>query len=313
MTSIGRSWPSNGGTTSPTGSPRAGPPAARGGGAGRRGTGHCARGLHEFFHRDVEIEPVWVCPLRQRDPSVVWPLYQFDPDQTYVNVGSGRPWRYPWRRPGGRRRQPGHRTDRDRTGWPQVAVPTSYYDKDEFYDIYGGAAYWRLKGRYDPIAVCSTFTTSASDRRDSHDRNRHDVKRQGGTVKIADAFRMIVPDAPGLEFVAYDGSRPAAPTRRFVVVHSERAIQAMVSPRATGDRPGLRQRRPGFRRRCTSASDALYAHPSQASTAGQMAQLVRQFAPAALKRLPTAGRGAPVGAAPTPSTVIPTPSATTTT
>ena len=47
-------------------------------------------------------------------------------------------------------------------------------------------------------------------------------------MKIADAFRMIVPDAPGLEFVAYDGSRagsPDAPLR--VVVHSERAIQAM--------------------------------------------------------------------------------------
>ena len=41
----------------------------------------------DFFHREVGIAPVWVCPMRQRDPDAVWPLYPLDPDVTYVNVG----------------------------------------------------------------------------------------------------------------------------------------------------------------------------------------------------------------------------------
>ena len=28
----------------------------------------------EFFHREVGIEPIWLCPLRQRDPAARWPL-----------------------------------------------------------------------------------------------------------------------------------------------------------------------------------------------------------------------------------------------
>ena len=104
-----------------------------------------------FFHRDVEIEPVWVCPLRQRDPSVVWPLYQFDPDQTYVNVGFWSTVALP---PGADPAAGDINRAIERTvtelGGRKSLYSTSYYDKDEFYDIYGGAAYWRLKGRYDP-------------------------------------------------------------------------------------------------------------------------------------------------------------------
>ena len=33
------------------------------------------------------IQPVWMCPLRQRDPAAVWDLYALDPKTLYVNVG----------------------------------------------------------------------------------------------------------------------------------------------------------------------------------------------------------------------------------
>ena len=33
----------------------------------------------DFFHAEVGIAPIWVCPLRQRDPEAQWPLYEFDP------------------------------------------------------------------------------------------------------------------------------------------------------------------------------------------------------------------------------------------
>ena len=105
----------------------------------------------EFFHDEVGIEPVWLCPLKQRDPDALWPLYEFDPKITYINVGF----------------------------WSTVALPagadpsegrinrlieakvtaldgrkslysTAFYDRDTFWSIYGGNAYAGLKARFDP-------------------------------------------------------------------------------------------------------------------------------------------------------------------
>jgi hypothetical protein len=39
------------------------------------------------FQREVPIVPIWLCPLRQRDPKARWELYRLDPAQLYVNVG----------------------------------------------------------------------------------------------------------------------------------------------------------------------------------------------------------------------------------
>lgn len=112
---------------------------------------HALPQFMDFFHAEVGIEPVWVCPLQQRDTAATWPLYQFDPAEKYVNVGF----------------------------WSSVAVPdgvdpaagtvnrsierkvtelggrkslysTAYYERDEFWSIYGGRAYGELKDRYDP-------------------------------------------------------------------------------------------------------------------------------------------------------------------
>ena len=41
--------------------------------------------LHWFLD-NVPIEPIWLCPLRLRDPEG-WPLYPIRPDRTYVNIG----------------------------------------------------------------------------------------------------------------------------------------------------------------------------------------------------------------------------------
>ncbi len=105
----------------------------------------------EFFHREVGIEPVWVCPLKQRDPLVRWPLYEFDPDVLYVNVGfwSTVPL------PDGvdpsagvvNRRIEGVVTE---LGGRKSLYSTAFYARDEFWAIYGGEAYSRLKGLYDP-------------------------------------------------------------------------------------------------------------------------------------------------------------------
>jgi FAD/FMN-containing dehydrogenase len=103
----------------------------------------------DFFHREVGIEPVWVCPLRQRDPSAVWDLYAFDPTTTYVNVGF---WSSVPMRPGeqdGDRNRLIERVVAD-LGGRKSLYSTSFYDRDTFWATYNGPVYDVLKKTYDP-------------------------------------------------------------------------------------------------------------------------------------------------------------------
>lgn len=105
----------------------------------------------EFFHREVGILPVWLCPLRQRDPTVRWPLYELDPRAVYVNVGF---WSSVAREGGG---DPADgRVNRlieaevTLLGGKKSLYSTAYYGSEEFDRLYGGREYAALKRRYDP-------------------------------------------------------------------------------------------------------------------------------------------------------------------
>jgi FAD/FMN-containing dehydrogenase len=105
----------------------------------------------DFFHREVGIAPAWVCPLRQRDPDARWPLYPLDPAVTYVNVGFWSTVAVP---PGvapdaGRVNRRIEDVVRDLGGHKSL-YSTAYYAPDEFAQLYGGAAYDRLRATYDP-------------------------------------------------------------------------------------------------------------------------------------------------------------------
>ena len=104
-----------------------------------------------FFHREVGISPVWVCPLRQRDPDARWPLYPLDPGTTYVNVGFWSSVALP------------HGVDPDAgrvnrrieqvvsdLGGRKSLYSTAFYDRGEFARLYGGQDYERLRAVYDP-------------------------------------------------------------------------------------------------------------------------------------------------------------------
>ena len=102
----------------------------------------------DFFHHEIGIEPLWVCPLRQRDPDAVWPLYALDPATTYVNVGfwSSVPLR-PGERDGDRNKMIERKVAE--LGGRKSLYSTAYYDPDTFWATYDGAAYSVLKKTYD--------------------------------------------------------------------------------------------------------------------------------------------------------------------
>lgn len=105
----------------------------------------------EFFHREVGITPIWICPLKQRDPQARWPLYEFDPDTTYINVGfwSSVPVAVDVDPKAGRvnRRIEAKVTE---LGGRKSLYSTAFYDRATFWSIYGGTQYPALKARYDP-------------------------------------------------------------------------------------------------------------------------------------------------------------------
>ncbi|MDN5749973.1 MAG: FAD-binding oxidoreductase [Pseudonocardia sp.] len=111
--------------------------------------------LPEFldaFHRDIGIEPVWLCPLRLRGhedgTSTTWPLYPMNASELYVNVGF-------W---GGVPEIPGNPEGHNRRieelvaelGGHKSLYSTVHYDEPEFWEHYNGPAYRTLKQRYDP-------------------------------------------------------------------------------------------------------------------------------------------------------------------
>ena len=102
-----------------------------------------------FFHNRVGILPIWLCPMRQRDPDARWDLYQFDPATTYVNVGF---WssveRSDDEAPDAVNRA--IEAEVDRLGGRKSLYSDAFYDEDDFWRIYNGEAYRRLKKEYDP-------------------------------------------------------------------------------------------------------------------------------------------------------------------
>jgi FAD/FMN-containing dehydrogenase len=101
----------------------------------------------EFFAREVQMSPVWMCPLRLRGERT-WPLYPMKPDEVYVNFGF-------WgmvRLPAGQGDGYYNRLIEDEVsalGGHKSLYSTSFYSEEEFRRRYNGAAYDKLKDDYD--------------------------------------------------------------------------------------------------------------------------------------------------------------------
>lgn len=105
----------------------------------------CAEFL-DWFLAEVPIAPLWLCPLRLRDP-LGWPLYPLQAGHTYVNVGfwSSVP---AGPHPGWTNR----RIERQVSALNghKSLYSDAFYGRDEFERLYGGETYKTVKKRYDP-------------------------------------------------------------------------------------------------------------------------------------------------------------------
>ena len=103
----------------------------------------------DVFAREVPVEPVWFCPLRQRRPGPPWPLYPLAPDRLYVNVGF---WSSVALEPGEAPDTHNRLVEQlvDGLGGHKSLYSTSGYSREQFDRLYGGEPYAALKASYDP-------------------------------------------------------------------------------------------------------------------------------------------------------------------
>ncbi|MET8263995.1 FAD-binding oxidoreductase [Micromonospora arida] len=107
-----------------------------------------------WFAGRVGMNPVWLCPLRLREPAGPgsarsWPLYPLRPGQDYVNIGF---WGSVPIAPGAADGDVNRTIERrvSESGGHKSLYSDAYYDRDAFDRLYGGDTWRAVKDRYDP-------------------------------------------------------------------------------------------------------------------------------------------------------------------
>ena len=109
----------------------------------------------EFYFREIDIRPFWICPLRPLDAARSWTLYAMKPGALYLNFGF-------WGSVAASDKGAGHYNRRiegtvQELGGRKSLYSQSFYPEDEFWRIYNGEVYRRLKAKFDPQGVLSNL------------------------------------------------------------------------------------------------------------------------------------------------------------
>ena len=102
-----------------------------------------------FLDAETGIGPVWLCPLRQRDPAARWDLYALDPGTTYVNIGFWSSVELNAGESDGVHNRAIENKVAELDGRKSL-YSTAFYPPQEFWQTYGGASYDKVKATYDP-------------------------------------------------------------------------------------------------------------------------------------------------------------------
>jgi FAD/FMN-containing dehydrogenase len=109
---------------------------------------HAAEFL-EFFHREIGVRPLWICPVRRAEGGGAFPLFPMKANTLYVNFGFWDVLRFRQPRPEGFF----NRMIEDRVealGGLKSLYSSAWYSRERFDLLYGGEAYAALKSKYDP-------------------------------------------------------------------------------------------------------------------------------------------------------------------
>lgn len=116
-----------------------------------------------WFTTHVPITPVWLCPMRLADHTVTgqpWPLYPMRTGETYVNVGF---WATVPIVDGAQDGDVNRQIEQavEEFDGHKSLYSDAYYDRDTFWQLYGGETYQAIKKRYDPSGRLPDLYTKA--------------------------------------------------------------------------------------------------------------------------------------------------------
>ena len=102
----------------------------------------------EFYAREIDFWPVWVCPIGPQPDATRYPLYPMR-NEWYLNFGF---WDVIRTRKAHGRGYFNRRIEQKvaELGGIKSLYSDSFFPEDEFWRAYGGESYRRLKARYDP-------------------------------------------------------------------------------------------------------------------------------------------------------------------
>jgi FAD/FMN-containing dehydrogenase len=106
----------------------------------------------EFFRREIGVFPIWICPIGGISAQARCELYPLRLDTLYVNFGFWDVVKTREPHPPGWLNRKIERKVAELGGIKSL-YSDSYFESDEFWNVYGGAAYRRLKAKYDPQGV----------------------------------------------------------------------------------------------------------------------------------------------------------------
>lgn len=103
----------------------------------------------DLFHREIDIRPIWICPIHVYDAQRQYTLYPLSAETVYINFGF-------WDVIKSRKKLPSGHYNRKiermvaNLGGIKSLYSDSFYTPDAFWQIYDKPVYERLKAKYDP-------------------------------------------------------------------------------------------------------------------------------------------------------------------
>ena len=103
----------------------------------------------EFYFREINIRPCWICPIRPLEAARNWTLFAMEPGALYLNFGFWGSVRTSSDKAAGHFNRCIEHVVQE-LGGRKSLYSTSFFTENEFWRIYNGEAYWKLKSKFDP-------------------------------------------------------------------------------------------------------------------------------------------------------------------
>lgn len=103
----------------------------------------------DFFHKEIGMRPVWICPVRQSVRDEQYPLFPMIAESMYVNFGFWGGVKTKMEMPTGHFNRLIEQKVTELGGIKSL-YSDAYFDEAEFWSIYDGDTYAALKTKYDP-------------------------------------------------------------------------------------------------------------------------------------------------------------------